>query len=208
MLKDYPIVLAANGIKPLQIVGNFVRCMSISGAATINIRLSNRAQVGGDPLMCDYTTFTLGEALGPFARNFDTIEVIETIGTPTNVTLAIGDAPVQDSRFLVSALAITGAIYTKPFGSSGDTSVASGNFAVTAAAQKVWTGTAQPGVGLIFNNSAVDIFVGPAGVTTATGIKVSAGGGYLDTWPAGVDMYAIAAVAGPNNLTFYQFKWA
>lgn len=168
---------------PLHVSGSYIRLLSASGPLKVSADGGNKFD------------FELGIGVR-FPERFRFLSIESA--TNQTVRLAVSDAGVDDSR-LVGSVDITGGLDTKEVMPTNLTAAAVtvGTSAVVVAAANVDRRSV-----LIVNNAANVIYVGPAGVTTATGVPVAAGGGAL-TLNTTAAIYAIAGSAG-NNVRVLQ----
>lgn len=156
--------LPAEGARTVQIAGRYVRCLYADAA--VKIGFDDASPVGA-----------IEQGIG-LAEEFDSFRVENPTAAPVTVTFGISDFVIDDARSWLA-------------GALGTAAPATAAVSVGPAATLVAAANANRKSVEIDNNGVDTVYLGPAGVTVATGRPLRPG----DTWHTDQSAAAIYAIA-------------
>lgn len=179
-----PIDLSTAGERSIDLEGDyFLFVTALDGSGLVN--LDARVDVAFGRAVDDYAPFFINSEAEGY---FDKVRVKWAAQSGVIAYLYISRAPIIRMRTPPAKQLVTSAL-------ADEVSAVAVTVGTSAVAVAAANSTRQQLT--ILNNGSVDIYIGPAGVTTSTGLKIAAGQSY-STERCTAAFYAISGLAGQN----------
>lgn len=184
-MRDYSLTIAANGSDRRAVLGNFIKVKTAS--VELRVRAEDKdGQSVADLLMSQGAYVNL-------PAEFQTVRIENPTGSSTTATLIIGRGVVDDSQ-------LSGEVTI----GQGQTLAAANHSLTTTASEILAASTTRRSLIIQNIDASIDVYIGPSGVTSSTGLKLAAGQSVTIDKAAAAAVYAVAASGAPAIRTLTE----